>query len=115
MGAKFDFKSLGQPLEVDWPVVVKTPQDGGTFEEATFTGRFRILGKAEVEAMMEELNGGLVKDPYAWINAYWIGLGKDESETLTAEMREEMLSRNYIREGIIAAYQACARTAPTKN
>lgn len=115
MGAKFDFKSLGQPLEVDWPVVVQTPQDGGTFEPQTFTARFRIMGKAEADAMVAQIRAGEITDPYAWINAFWVGLGRDEAETLSQDLREEMLSRPYVREAIVSAYQTCARTAPTKN
>lgn len=114
MGAKFDFKSLGEPLEVDWPVVVQTPKDGGGFEPQTFSARFRILGKKEAEAVVDQVREG-PPDPFAWINSFWVGLGRDEAETLTAAMREEMLSRAYIREAILAAYRDCARGAPTKN
>lgn len=115
MGAKFDFKSLEQPLEVDWPVSVQVPQDGGTFEAQTFTARFRLMGKAETDAMLEKIRAGEITDPYAWINAFWLGLGKGEAETLSTAMREEMLGRTYVREAIVAAYQTCARTAPAKN
>ena len=115
MGAKFDFKSLEQPLEVDWPVSVQVPQDGGTFEAQTFTARFKILGKAEAEEMVAEIQKGAAVDPFAWINSFWVGLGGREDETLSSAMREEMLSRGYIREAIVAAYRDCARVSPTKN
>ena len=33
MSLKFDFKTLEQPFEADWPVLVPVPQDGGGVQE----------------------------------------------------------------------------------
>lgn len=36
---------------VDWPVIVKLPADGGTFEEYQFTAKFRVLSPAGYAAL----------------------------------------------------------------
>lgn len=36
---------------VDWPVIVRLPADGGTFEEYQFTAKFRVLAADEYAAL----------------------------------------------------------------
>jgi hypothetical protein len=39
---------------VDWPVIVKLPAAGGTFEEYRFTALMRVLSPAEYEALLSD-------------------------------------------------------------
>ncbi|HEY3697670.1 hypothetical protein [Phenylobacterium sp.] len=115
MAVKFDFKSLEQPFEVDWPVTVSEPQDGGTVKESVFTARIRLLTPEETESLNRKVVGeDGPADINAWLNGMWIGLGAEEGE-LTSELRGLLLSRQYVRSALQKAYYEAAAGAPSKN
>ncbi|MBA4792286.1 MAG: hypothetical protein H2041_01320 [Phenylobacterium sp.] len=113
MGAKFDFQALGQPLEADWPVLVRVPTDGGETVEQSFMARFKLLDEAETAALTAEAAEG--SRPYAWIEGFWLGLAASEETTLTPELRAQMLGRPYVRAGLVGAYTRFAQGVAAKN
>ena len=113
MSVKFNFKRLGQRIEVEWPVTVSEPIDGGKVQQSEFTARFHLLTDEETTATQNaaQAPGG---DPNGWVNAFFVGLGKDE-EPLTPEMKALMVGTSWIRQAIVKAYIAAWNGAPVKN
>jgi hypothetical protein len=54
---------LSMVKEVDWPVTVTIPQDGGAVMKATFTARFRLITQAEAD---ESPNGAATRSRRCW-------------------------------------------------
>lgn len=116
MGAKFDFKTLGQPLEADWPVHVKVPVDGGKVEVRTFMARFRELTDEEKDkekAASEAAEAALKADPSAKperidpkdrLRRTFIGLGAGEDETLTDDLKEALLKEDRVYIALLTAW-----------
>lgn len=113
MAVKFDFKTLGQPTVVDWPVTVFEPKDGGKVEEQTFMARFKVLTDLE-QADLQEAATSAGGDPYAWINGFFVGSGKGE-DTLDEATKALMVSVPWIRQGLVKAYLNCASGVAAKN
>lgn len=113
MAVKFDFKTLGQPTVVDWPVTVFEPKDGGVVEKSTFMARFKVLTDTE-QAELQEAAAKPGGDPYTWINAFFVGLGKGE-EPLDDETRTLMLGLAWMRTPLVRAYLDCQAGSPAKN
>lgn len=112
MSVKFDFKTLQTGFEADWPVIVKVPQDGGTFEDQTFMARFRALPEEEREEAQKKINSG--EDVDAWVNGFFVGLGREEGE-LTPELRKLMVGDPIVRQGIVNAYVKFTQGIAAKN
>lgn len=127
MGAKFDFKTLGQPLEADWPVHVKTPVDGGEVETRTFMARFRELTpeeRAEEKALSEAAEAALKADAFAKperidpkdrMRKVFIGLGKGEDEKWSDELREELIGTQRVYIALLNAWAAFVTGVVEKN
>lgn len=112
MTVKFNFKTLDQPIEADWPVTVRVPVDGGGVQEQTFEVRFRALTKAqeaELDAMAE------ADRPKAKLRMAVVGLGKAEDTMFTAELLEEMLASSHVFMGLLGAYTGFVLGRPAKN
>ena len=109
MKAKFDFGSLDQPFEADWPVTVNVPQDGGTVKEEGFMARFRLLDQAALDAVTADA------DKDAFLAAFWIGFGAGQAEVFTPELFSGSMQRQYVRAALVNAYYGFAAGAPAKN
>ena len=109
MKAKFDFASLDQPFEADWPVTVNVPQDGGTVIEQTFMARFRLLDQKALDAITADA------DKDAFLAAFWIGFGPGEDTAFTPEIFSGCMQRQYVRAALVNAYYGFAAGAPAKN
>lgn len=107
MTLKFDFKSLGQPFEADWPVTVQVPQDGGTVQEQTFDVRFRTLTKAELAQVETAEDSPTEKLRLALVDV--------KGETFSPELREDMLGTPYVFLGLLRAYTTFLLGQPAKN
>jgi hypothetical protein len=110
MSVKFDFKSLDEAFECAWPVSIPVPQPGGTVQAQEITAIFKILSEKDVAAALSE--EAVAKDPWSWVNAFWVGL---EGEELTPELRDKMVRRVYVRTALINAYQNFVQGIPAKN
>lgn len=113
MSNKFDFKTLETGFEADWPVVVRKPVDGGTFQDQTFTARFKTPTQSERDeiAAIAEWQPRLKRA----LQIGLVGLGKDEGETLTPELFEALWGIQTVQLGLINAYGAFQSGAPAKN
>lgn len=106
MSVKFDFSTLETGFEALWPVEVKVPQDGGTFQTQTFTARLRHVPVEELQAVLDKAKA----EPSDEIDVisipalYFVGLGPDEKATWSPELRDKMLRRRFVREGLERAY-----------
>jgi hypothetical protein len=109
MSVKFDFKSLDEAFECAWPVSIPVPQPGGSVQAQEITAIFKILPEDEAKAAGEAITAD---NPWAWFNAWWVGL---EGEELTAELRQKMLARPYVRAALTSAYQNFVQGIPAKN
>lgn len=109
MKAKFDFASLDQPFEADWPVTVNVPQDGGTVIAQEFMARFRLLDQAALDAVKASADGD------AFPRAFWIGFGSGEDTVFTPELFHAVMQRQYTRAGLVAAYYEFVTGSPAKN
>lgn len=107
MTIKFDFKTLEQPFEADWPVTVMVPQDGGIVQEQVFDVRFRTLTPAE----LEEVDGS---DQPAE-NKIRKALVDVKGEDFTAELVETLIARHYIFVGLLRAHTSFVLGQPAKN
>ena len=103
----FDFKSLQAPLEVEWPVTINQPMNGGGTEAHQITARFRILSDEEAQKL---ISSPPAEDPLAFFRATFVGLAEAHGE-LTPEMFTQILSRPYARQGVLMAYFRCAQGA----
>lgn len=111
MALQFDFKSLGDTLEVLWPVPVKEPIDGGKVRESEFTAKFRVLPADEATELM---NNPPADDPLAFLRAVLVGLDPKHGE-LTPELFTQLMGRPYVRSAVLQAYFRCANGASAKN
>lgn len=112
MSVKFSFKSLGQPIEADWPVTVRVPTDGGGVAEQTFEVRFRSLTKedqAELDALPE------AEQPKAKLRKVVIGLGRSEETEFSPELLEDMMASSHVFMGLLGAYTGFVLGRPAKN
>lgn len=108
MTVKFDFKTLGQPFEADWPVTVQVPQDGGKVQEQTFEVRFRTLTKEE----QEQLEAEGVDAPTEKLR---LALVDVKGETFSPELVEQLLGTPYVFLGMLRAYTTFVLGQPAKN
>jgi hypothetical protein len=67
-----------------WPVRVQVPVDGGRFKEETFEAEFHRLTQSQVEALLEKLNSGELKefDFMLALMKGWKGVKADGAEDL---------------------------------
>lgn len=96
---KFDFGSLGQPFEADWPVFIPVPQSGGGIDRQKLVVRFRMADDEILVAM-----GTGIPAAKEGLRTVVVGFGKGESETFSPELLELMLDRAYVRTTLIQAY-----------
>ncbi len=113
MGPQFNFKSLGEPFEADWPVAVSVPQDGGTAEKQEFTARFRLVRQEELTEILAEAG----KDELDVYRKFFVGFGKptSEAEELTDEVFNQLVTTPFTREALLAAYRKFAQGIAVKN
>lgn len=109
MSVKFDFKSLDEAFVCAWPVSIPVPQPGGTVQAQEITALFKVLPEEEARTASEAITAD---NPWAWINAWWVGL---EDEELTDALRRKMLQRPYVRTALTNAYQNFVQGIPAKN
>lgn len=107
MAVKFDFKSLGEPFEANWPVRPSVPLDGGEVEVREFMARFRLLGASDFEDINKT-----DKDGWETHRRFLVGLVGEE---LTPELKEQLINTQYVREALMAAYRQFASGIAVKN
>lgn len=129
MALQFDFKTLGQPFEVLWPVTVKEPMNGGEVRESEFTARFRVLSEEEIEAeatAAEETRKEAIAraqgvkasevpaDPFARIRIFFVGLAPEHGE-LDEALFANLMARPFVRVAVFNAYHLCINGVAVKN
>lgn len=107
MSLKFDFKTLEQPFEADWPVIVPVPQDGGAVQEQEVTVRFRTLTPDENETVDKAADPGAAKLRLAIVDV--------RGETFSAELVEKLLGRGYVYMALLKGYAKFVLGQPAKN
>jgi hypothetical protein len=93
-------------LQVDWPVKISQPINGGKTKTSTFTAVFKLLNEDEFQASAKKC-----KDDVALIAGYildWRDLvGPDDKPIpFTPENLKKLLAYPFIRNGIFTAYNA---------
>lgn len=105
---------LAQKREIDWPVTVNVPQDGGNTVKATFTARFEVLDQAEMEKVV--LDGG---DLWKRVLVDWKGVADEDGTEIaySDEAKEKLVKIVYVRNALSAAYGELqsGRAAARKN
>lgn len=109
------FKLVKQLKNIQWPVEVSEPINGGKTEKHEFTGVFNILPQSEYEKRLKT-----AKNDAELIKGFlvgWEGLADENGELLpfSAEVIDELAQYPYIRNGILRAYGEAAAGAPVKN
>lgn len=107
MTLKFDFKTLEQPFEADWPVTVSVPQNGGGVQEQTFEVRFRTLTAEETADVDNSADPAAAKLRLALVDV--------KDETFTPALVEQMLGRGYVQMGLLRAHAKFILGTPVKN
>ncbi|WP_333896283.1 hypothetical protein [Brevundimonas aurantiaca] len=108
MSLKFDFKTLEQPFEADWPVIVPVPQDGGGVQDQEMTVRFRTLTPEEIETVdKDKIDPGAAKLRLAIVDV--------RGETFSAELVEKLLARGYVYMALLKAHAKFVLGQPAKN
>jgi hypothetical protein len=110
---------LNETHEYDWPVEVEVPQDGGSFARQRFTARFRVLGRAAVQAALDE--GG----DDALVRAVTTGWNADEVRVeeagghrplpFTAENLSRIVANPFVRAAMVNAYLGSISGRRAKN
>lgn len=107
MTLKFDFKTLEQPFEADWPVTVQVPQDGGGTQDQTFDVRFRTLTTEEQAETDKAADPQAAKLRKAIVDV--------KGETFTPELVDQLLSRGWVLLGLLRAHTKFVLGQPAKN
>ncbi len=107
MTLKFDFKTLEQPFEADWPVTVTVPQDGGTVEEQTFDVRFRTLTPSEATNVDNSPDPAAAKLRLALVDV--------KGETFSPALVEKLLGVGFVQMALLRAYSKFVLGASVKN
>ena len=98
---------LKEEIEIDWPVDVPVPVDGGKFETQEFPARFRLLDQDKVDEILE---GKSESPDLALMRAALVGWGKDfcddkgKSVPYSDELRDRLLAKPYFRLAVARAY-----------
>ena len=83
-----------------WPVKVEVPVDGA-YETQEFTGRFRVLEEAELQAVVQQGDEALA-------NAVMVGFEDVSIDgapvPYSAELLERMLQQRHVRRAVGVAY-----------
>lgn len=107
MTLKFDFKTLEQPFEADWPVTVQVPQDGGTVQEQTFDVRFRTLTPAEADEVAARPDPAESKIRKVLVDV--------KGEAFSSELVEQMIHTPWVFVGLLRAHTSFSLGEPVKN
>lgn len=107
MTLKFDFKTLEQPFEADWPVAVSVPQDGGTVQEQTFDVRFRTLTAEETTNVDNSADPAAAKLRLALVDV--------KDETFSPALVEKLLSVGFVQMALLRAHSKFILGSPVKN
>lgn len=107
MTLKFDFKTLEQPFEADWPVTVSVPQDGGTVQEQTFDVRFRTLTPEETTNVDNSGDPAAAKLRLALVDV--------KGETFSPALIEKLLGVGFVQMALLRAYSKFILGASVKN
>ena len=107
---------LNKDRIVAWPVTIRVPSDGGTFEEQSFTARFKLLGQERLDALRENADA-TDQSLLAEALVGWEGVARDGGGEIpcSAEAKRELLGVPYVRLGVLAAYLECSTGAKRKN
>ena len=96
---------LVKNLEVDWPVSVKVPIDGGSYETQSFTGRFRVV---DVKTAAKTIYGHEDWDKFlADVVVGWSGISSEKGDDLpfSPETRDALARIQYVRDALLLAYE----------
>ena len=107
---KFNFSTVGQPFEADWPIKVQVPQDGGKVQEQTFHARFRMGSDEQLLKL-----GATIQDTKDVLREVFVGFGAGTEETFTTELREQLLATYWTRVALNNAYLRFAQGVAEKN
>lgn len=94
---------LAKEVKVSWPVVVKVPVDGGSFESREFTAVFKVLDQSELDTVNQgDVISGLLDEAVVGLSGLKDETGADV--LWSDEVRELFKGRQDIRSGIFRAY-----------
>jgi len=110
MTAKFNFKTLGSPIEADWPVKIPVPQDGGTVEIQELDVRFVLLTAEQIKAL--DAKDDAIKNA---LRAAITGFGKTEPTKFTPELLEQLLAMPFVLRALNLAYGEFSIGVAAKN
>ena len=91
--------------EINWPVTVSIPRDGGITVKAVFTGKFKVLTAVEFSAIYA--SGGNDED---LIRIVMTGWGADVLDAAGEPMEfnegnlSQLVAMPFVRNAIVAAY-----------
>lgn len=106
----FDFGSMDQPFEADWPVDVSVPVEGGRVSKQRLTVRYRLIPDAE----LAELGDGLDGQKTA-LRRVVVGFSGRDAPAFSEQLLEAMLDRAYVRNALTLGYAQFATGSPAKN
>ena len=105
---------LAMKKEIEWPVTVNVPQDGGGITKATFHVKFEVLTKEELEELAA--SGG---DVPTVVTRGWRGVAGEDGEEIpySVEAKKVLVNITYVRHALLDAYAQLqqGREAPRKN
>ena len=108
---------LSATREVEWPVLIKVPVDGGTFQEHKITARFRLLNDQEQDELIKQHPN----DPdMALLKVAVIGLKGVHDEggkelPFSERLLADMLRWTFVRIAFVRAYNEARLGARAKN
>lgn len=108
------------PPEVDWPVTVRVPRDGGGVDKHTITVRYRVI---DTNSLHERLRGADLNDPAATRALLaehvlaWDGIEDIDGNPLafTPDTLRALLGLPFFAKALTYGLMAASAGAPEKN
>lgn len=104
---------IEEDYRYDWPVTVKKPVDGGTFQEHVFTARFRMIDEERAAELANESATALLREIVVGFEGVFGA--DDKALAFTAENRDRLLQVPYVRLALVEAYYGSQRGIGRKN
>lgn len=108
---------LVRPKSYSWPVELRTPTNGGSYEKATIDLEFRYVPQSEVTATLQALEGKTFSEVVEGLVVGWTGVADESGNDVPFSVTNlaKLLDIPGVAATIFGAWAESLSAAPAKN